>query len=93
MTVAILLGALHSLPTASAASGLPAAKPEAVGLSSARLARIAQVLEADVERGRIPGAVVLVARKGRVARFGRHSDPSMRSLVRQAIVDEEVGSP
>src|SRR5688500_4131913 len=68
-TVAILLAALLSLPAVSAATDLPTAKPEEVGLSSARLARIAEVLKADVERGRIPGAVVLVARRGRVAYF------------------------
>src|SRR5438093_5219830 len=49
------------------ASDLPTTKPEQVGLSSERLERIGQVLRADVERGRIPGAVVVVARKGRVA--------------------------
>ena len=49
------------------ATGLPSTKPEQVGLSSERLERIAQALRADVERGRIPGAVVVVARKGRVA--------------------------
>ena len=68
-TVAILLAALLSLPAASAAAGLPTTRPEEVGLSSERHARIAEVLKADVERGRIPGAVVLVARKGRVAYF------------------------
>ena len=49
------------------ASDLPTTKPEQVGLSSERLERIGQVLGADVERGRIPGAVVVVARKGRIA--------------------------
>ena len=49
------------------AGDLPTTKPEQVGLSSERLERIGQVLRADVERGRIPGAVVVVARKGRVA--------------------------
>jgi len=49
------------------AADLPTAKPEQVGLSSERLDRMTQVLRVDVERGRIPGAVVLVARKGRVA--------------------------
>src|SRR3989449_4199423 len=49
------------------ASDLSTVKPEQVGLSSERLERIGQVLRADVERGRIPGAVVVVARKGRVA--------------------------
>jgi CubicO group peptidase (beta-lactamase class C family) len=49
------------------AAGLPAARPEDVGLSSARLARITETLKADVERGRIPGAVVVIARRGRIA--------------------------
>jgi CubicO group peptidase (beta-lactamase class C family) len=51
----------------AAAAELPTARPEQVGLSSERLDRITQTLRADVEAGRIPGAVVLVARKGRVA--------------------------
>ena len=59
---------LSLLATAPAgAADLPTAKPEQVGLSSERLDRMTQALRADVERGRIPGAVVLVARKGRVA--------------------------
>ena len=65
----IVLALLVSLVFAPVvrADGLPTAKPEQVGLSSERLGRIGQVLRGDVERGRIPGAVVLVARKGRVA--------------------------
>ena len=59
---------LSLLATAPAgAADLPTAEPEQVGLSSERLDRMTQALRADVERGRIPGAVVLVARKGRVA--------------------------
>jgi len=49
------------------AEALPTAKPEHVGLSSERLARIGQLVRADVEKGRLPGAVILVARKGRIA--------------------------
>ena len=67
--LAIVLSLILSLvatPLASA-NGLPTAKPEQVGLSSERLDRIGQALRADVERGRIAGAVVVVARKGRVA--------------------------
>jgi len=44
-------------------------KPEDVGLSSERLARIDNVLTADIEKGMIPGAVVLVARHGKIAYF------------------------
>jgi CubicO group peptidase (beta-lactamase class C family) len=47
--------------------GLPRAEyPEEIGLSSARLARITERIEEDVERGLIPGAVVLIARGGRI---------------------------
>jgi CubicO group peptidase (beta-lactamase class C family) len=48
------------------AADLVTAKPEEVGLSSARLARIGETLKADVERGLIPGAVVVIARRGRI---------------------------
>jgi CubicO group peptidase (beta-lactamase class C family) len=51
------------------ASDLPRAAPEAVGLSSARLERIRQVLGAKVDAGEIPGYVALVARHGKVAYF------------------------
>jgi CubicO group peptidase (beta-lactamase class C family) len=64
--VLTLILSLVATPIASA-GGLPTAKPEQVGLSSERLDRIGQALRADVERGRIAGAVVVVARKGRVA--------------------------
>ncbi|HJT06637.1 MAG TPA: serine hydrolase domain-containing protein [Stellaceae bacterium] len=48
---------------------LPRAKPEDVGMSSERLARIAATLNADVEHGRLPGAVIAVARKGKLVYF------------------------
>jgi CubicO group peptidase (beta-lactamase class C family) len=51
------------------AQGLPTARPEQVGLSSERLNKLTATLKADVDRGVIPGAVVLVARHGRVALF------------------------
>jgi CubicO group peptidase (beta-lactamase class C family) len=51
------------------AQPLPSARPEQVGLSSERLDRIGQLLRADIDKGQIPGAVALVARKGRVVYF------------------------
>src|SRR5580692_1752393 len=49
------------------ALGLPRAEcPEQVGLSSARLDRLTSVIRRDVERGLIPGAVLTIARGGRV---------------------------
>jgi CubicO group peptidase (beta-lactamase class C family) len=51
---------------ARAADPLPRARPDALGVSSARLARIGQVLEQDVAGGRMPGAVVAIARRGKL---------------------------
>jgi CubicO group peptidase (beta-lactamase class C family) len=64
-----VLGLLLALLSFDRAAGndLPTAKPEPVGLSSERLERIGQVLRNDVERGRIPVAVVVLVRSGRVA--------------------------
>jgi CubicO group peptidase (beta-lactamase class C family) len=42
-------------------------KPEDVGLSSPRLARIRDALQADIDKGVVPGAVTLVARRGQIA--------------------------
>ncbi len=58
-----------ALPLAALAQSLPTVSPEKVGLSSERLQRISDRLKADVAANRIPGAVVLVARHGRVAWF------------------------
>jgi CubicO group peptidase (beta-lactamase class C family) len=50
------------------AQGLPkASQPEDVGFSSERLKRLADTFQADVDKGAIPGAVVLIARNGKVA--------------------------
>src|ERR1700731_3333104 len=45
---------------------LPCVKPEEAGFSSERLARIGTVLNADIEAGRIPGAVIAIARHGKL---------------------------
>jgi CubicO group peptidase (beta-lactamase class C family) len=51
------------------ARALPPGSPEEVGLSKERLARIGQMLNGQIEMRSFPGAVALVARKGRVAYF------------------------
>ena len=48
---------------------LPLAAPEEVGLSAARLARIGEVMRGEVAKGRVPGAVALVVRHGKLAWF------------------------
>ena len=51
----------------AAAQPLPTSRPERVGLSPERLDRIAEFFNREVQAKRLPGAVVLVARKGRIA--------------------------
>jgi CubicO group peptidase (beta-lactamase class C family) len=66
--IPVLLGILV-LNLTALAQDLPAAKPEAVGLSSDRLARIATAVQHDIDDKRIAGAVTLVVRHGKVAWF------------------------
>ncbi|RZL94797.1 MAG: class A beta-lactamase-related serine hydrolase, partial [Variovorax sp.] len=47
----------------------PTTSPERVGLSGERLQMLSDVLKADVAANKIPGAVLLVARQGKVAWF------------------------
>src|SRR5499427_7132552 len=48
------------------AQPLPVAKPEQVGMSSQKLAKIGQVLKKEADDGSFRGAVVMVARKGKL---------------------------
>lgn len=62
-----LLLAYLSLSISISGQTLPAARPEAVGLSTTRLARLTEALDAYVTRGQLAGGVALVIRRGRVA--------------------------
>ena len=62
--------ALFALVLAGCATGLqPAGSPESVGLSSERLKEMSLAFQAGVDKKEIPGAVVLVARQGKIAYF------------------------
>jgi CubicO group peptidase (beta-lactamase class C family) len=85
-TIVALLGLLAT--TLAWADALPSAKPEEVGLSSQRLARVTQVMKAEVARGQYPGAVALVARKGKIAYFesvGQRDPATGASMPKDAI--------
>jgi CubicO group peptidase (beta-lactamase class C family) len=45
---------------------LPVAAPESVGVSSKRLEKLTQALQTEIEQQRLPGAVAMVARKGKL---------------------------
>ena len=58
-----------SFVNAVAAGEITVVTPEEVGLSSTRLDRIGQLITRHIEEKKIAGAVVLVARHGRIAYF------------------------
>ncbi len=60
---------LLAMPAAQAAEDVVVAKPESVGMSSERLARINNFVQEHIDTDRIAGAVTLVARKGKVVHF------------------------
>jgi CubicO group peptidase (beta-lactamase class C family) len=63
----ILLILFFGLLLPAFAANLPTVRPEVVGLSTERLARIGGIMQEYVDQGRLGGAVTLVARNGKVA--------------------------
>jgi CubicO group peptidase (beta-lactamase class C family) len=75
-------------PPPAAAAPLQAVKPESVGLSTERLNRIGKVLSAEVDQGKFPGAVIAIARRGRLAWFeavGFQDKPAGKPMAKDAI--------
>ena len=67
---------------------LPRTEPEAVGLSTARLERLTEAMQAYVDAGDLAGGVVLVARHGRVAyleSFGQRDIETQSAMTDDAI--------
>ena len=68
-TLLLALVLLAFVAPAWAQQLLPSAMPEQGGMSSQRLDRVGQMLKAQIERERFPGAVAIVARKGKIVYF------------------------
>lgn len=49
------------------AQGLPVVAPETVGLSSAKLEKLKLTLQHEVDQGKFPGVVIMIARNGKLA--------------------------
>jgi CubicO group peptidase (beta-lactamase class C family) len=67
---------------------LTEAKPEEVGMSSARLAHISTICKEAIEKGQIPGAVALVAKNGKIVfyeAYGMADHESNRALKKDDI--------
>src|SRR5215471_14806778 len=70
---------------------LSTGSPESAGMAADRLSKIAGPIQETIERGEIPGAVVLVAREGRVVfnkAFGyRAVDPTREPMTVDTVFD------
>jgi len=58
---------------------LPGAKPEDVGMSSERLARMDRMIHGYVDAGRTPGVVTLIARHGKVVHLDAYGKADLAS--------------
>lgn len=75
----VLLPLLFAAAAQLNAEELSFAKPEDVGMSSERLARINPVMQSYVEQGELAGIVSMVARKGKVVHFEKVGDLNMET--------------
>ena len=57
---------LFAIASSAIAQGLPTARPEAVGMSSIRLQALKFALQTEVDQGKFPGAIVMIARDGKL---------------------------
>src|SRR5712675_159414 len=67
---------------------LPDAKPESIGLSTARLQRMSDAFKREVDKGTLPGATVMVARRGQIGWFdaiGRQSPAAATPMAHDSI--------
>jgi CubicO group peptidase (beta-lactamase class C family) len=70
------------------AADLPMGDPKSLGFSPERLARIKPTIQREVEKGQYPGAVMLVARNGRIVYFesvGQLDPGSGKPMTKDAI--------
>jgi CubicO group peptidase (beta-lactamase class C family) len=84
-----LVTSLFHVATADVrAQTLSSASPATVGLSGERLAQIAKVFGTEVAEGRLPGAVVAVARRGKLVYFesiGYRDKPADKKMQKDSI--------
>jgi CubicO group peptidase (beta-lactamase class C family) len=76
----LLAAALATVASAGLLSkDLPGSKPEDVGMSSERLARMDKMIHAYVDAGRTPGVVTLIARHGKVVHVDAYGKADLAS--------------
>src|SRR5688500_9333605 len=67
--------------------GLPLASPQSVGMNPAKLDQIEQLVNADIAAKKLPGAVVIVGRKGKIVYRKAFGNRSLVPTVEKMTVD------
>src|SRR5436190_8614959 len=83
----LILSALCVLCGVSSSQGLPMARPEAVGMNSAKLNLIEDLVNADIAEKKLPGAVVVVAHKGKIVYRKAFGNRSLVPTVEKMTID------
>jgi CubicO group peptidase (beta-lactamase class C family) len=74
--------------TAPQTPSLPHAKPESLGLSSVRLQRMSDAFKREIDKGTLPGATIMVARRGQIGWFdalGKQSPSAAAPMARDTL--------
>lgn len=79
LIAAVAVAALTATATSLLSKDQATAKPEDVGLSSERLARMNKAIHAYVDAGRTPGVVTLIARHGKVVHVDAYGKADLTS--------------
>jgi CubicO group peptidase (beta-lactamase class C family) len=75
-------------PAAPQTPPLPQAKPESLGLSSTRLQQMSDAFKREIDKGTLPGATVMVARRGQIGWFealGKQSPAAAAPMAHDSI--------
>jgi CubicO group peptidase (beta-lactamase class C family) len=75
-------------PAAPQTPPLSEAKPESLGFSQARLQRLSDAFAREIDKGTIPGATIMVARRGHIGWFdalGQQNPEDSRPMARDSI--------
>jgi CubicO group peptidase (beta-lactamase class C family) len=84
LALSLLVGLVSTIPAWAFSTGTP----EDVALSSQRLQRIGEVFKQEIDKGQFPGAVIMVARNGKLVyseSFGLQDKASSKPMSKDAI--------
>nr|HQU93211.1 serine hydrolase domain-containing protein [Pyrinomonadaceae bacterium] len=84
---AALLHCIFALSISATAQGLPLATPASVGMNAAKLDQIEALVNADIADKKLPGAVVIVGRKGKIVYRKAFGNRALVPTVEKMTVD------